>query len=45
MLWRYNISYTRDIKDAGKRTERYLEAQRGKEHAQTPTQYFGTNVA
>lgn len=45
MLWRYNITDTRDIKDAGKRTERYLEAQRGKEHAQTPTRYFGTNVA
>ena len=45
MLWRYNITDARDIKDAGKRTERYLEAQRGKEHAQTPTQYFGTNVA
>ena len=33
MLWRYNITDTRDIKDAGKRTERYLEARRGKEHA------------
>ena len=45
MLWRYNITDTRDIKDAGKRTERYLEARRGKEHAQTRTQYFSSNVA
>ena len=45
MLWRYNITDARDIKDAGQRTERYLEVQRGKGHAQTPTQYFGTNVA
>src|SRR5581483_12145537 len=37
MLWRYNITDTRDIKDAGKRTERYLEAQRGQEHAHLPT--------
>jgi integrase len=44
MLWRYNITDARDIKDAGKRTERYLEAQRGQQHAQTPTQYFGTNI-
>lgn len=45
MLWRYNITDARDIKDAGKRTERYLEAQRGQQDAQTPTQYFSTNVA
>lgn len=45
MLWRYNITDARDIKDAGKRTERYLEAQRGQQHAQTPAQYFGTSVA
>ncbi|MBV9180240.1 MAG: tyrosine-type recombinase/integrase [Acidobacteria bacterium] len=38
MLWRYNITDARDIKDAGKRTERYLEAQRGQEHAHLPTQ-------
>lgn len=38
MLWRYNITDARDIKDAGKRTERYLEAQRGDGHAQRPTQ-------
>lgn len=44
MLWRYNITDARDIKDAGKRTERYLETQRGQQHAQTPTQYFGINV-
>ena len=37
MLWRYNITDTRDIKDAGKRTERYLEAQRGQQHAHLPT--------
>jgi len=28
MLWRYNIVDTRDIKEAGKRTERYLREQR-----------------
>lgn len=37
MLWRYNITDTRDIKEAGKRTERYLEAQKGQEHAHLPT--------
>lgn len=37
MLWRYNITDTRDIKEAGKRTERYLEAQRGQQHAHLPT--------
>jgi integrase len=44
MLWRYNITDARDIQDAGKRTERYLEAQRGGQHAQTPAQYFSTSV-
>jgi integrase len=43
MLWRYNITNPPDIKDAGKRTERYLETQRGQQHAQTLTQYFGTS--
>ncbi len=37
MLWRYNITDARDIKEAGKRTERYLEAQRGQQHAHLPT--------
>jgi integrase len=37
MLWRYNITDARDIKEAGKRTERYLEAQRREEHAHLPT--------
>ncbi|HJY08054.1 MAG TPA: site-specific integrase [Bryobacteraceae bacterium] len=45
MLWRYNITDARDIKDAGKRTERYLEAQRGEQHAGLPTEYFRTDVA
>jgi hypothetical protein len=36
MLWRYNITDARDIKDAGKRTERYLEAQRGHQDAHIP---------
>lgn len=34
MLWRYNITDARDIKEAGKRTERYLKGQKGTEHAQ-----------
>jgi integrase len=37
MLWRYNITDARDIKEAGKRTERYLEAQKGQQHAHLPT--------
>lgn len=41
MLWRYNITDARDIKDAGKRTERYLEAQNAQQ-AGKPTEY--TNV-
>jgi integrase len=36
MLWRYNILDARDIQDAGKRTQRYLEQQRG----QKPTEYL-----
>lgn len=28
MLWRYNIQDTRDIKEAGRRTERYLQEKR-----------------
>jgi integrase len=28
MLWRYNIVYARDIKEAGRRTERYLQEQK-----------------
>jgi hypothetical protein len=42
MLWRYNITDTRDIQEAGKRTERYLEAQKGLQHAELPTEYFRT---
>lgn len=34
MLWRYNITDARDIKDAGKRTERYLKKQKGDDSAQ-----------
>jgi hypothetical protein len=41
-LWRYNIIDARDIQEAGKRTERYLEAQKGQQHAELPTEYFGT---
>lgn len=40
MLWRPNIANAGDIRDAGKRTERYLKAQRGAEHANLPTDYF-----
>jgi hypothetical protein len=39
MLWRYNITDTRDIKDTGKRTERCLEAQKDQQHAGKPTEY------
>ena len=28
MLWRYNITDTRDVKEAGKRTEKYLKAKK-----------------
>ena len=45
MLWRYNITDARDIKDAGKRTERYLKVQKGEEHAGKPAEYFGTKVS
>lgn len=45
MLWRYNITDARDIKEAGKRTQRYLEAQREQQHAQTPTHYFHTKAS
>jgi hypothetical protein len=48
MLWRYNITDTRDVKEAGKRTERYLEAKKEANHATTcgnPTEYFRTNVS
>jgi integrase len=34
MLWRYKITDARDIKEAGKRTERYLKKQKGDNHAQ-----------
>ena len=42
MLWRYNITDARDIQEAGKPTERYLEAQKGLQHAELPTEYFRT---
>ena len=50
MLWRYNITDTRDIKEAGKRTAVYLrsgekEQERGDQHAQKPTQYLGTKAS
>jgi len=45
MLWRYNITDTRDIKDAGKRTGRYLEEQKGRQHANLPTDYFSTKAS
>lgn len=45
MLWRYNITDARDIKDAGKRTERYLEAQKGRQHAHSPTHHVSTSVS
>jgi integrase len=34
MLWRYNITDMRYIKDAGKRTAVYLESQRKEQHAE-----------
>jgi phytoene/squalene synthetase len=34
MLWRYNITDTRDIVEAGKRTARYLEEQKTANPAQ-----------
>lgn len=34
MLWRYNITDARDIKEAGKRTERYLKRRGKKDDAQ-----------
>ena len=40
MLWRYNITDTRDIKDAGKRTERYLESQKDQQHAEKDAEHF-----
>jgi hypothetical protein len=33
MLWRYNITDARDIKEAGERTERYLRKKKGTEDA------------
>ena len=46
MLWRYNIIDTRDVKEAGKRTERYLAAKKEDKPATTcgkPAEYFCTN--
>jgi integrase len=42
MLWRYNITDTRDIKEAGKRTGSYLKSERKDQHAEKPTEYFAT---
>jgi integrase len=39
MLWRYNIIDERDIREAGKRTERYLRENES-QHAGTPTEYL-----
>jgi hypothetical protein len=44
MPWRYNIADARDIKDAEKRTERYLEAQTGQQHTHSPTHSVSTSV-
>ncbi len=45
MLWRYNITDTRDVKEAGKRTERYLEAKKEEDqHADKHAEYFSTDV-
>jgi hypothetical protein len=48
MLWRYNITDTRDVKEAGKRTERYLEAKKEDNHATTygkPTECFWSKAS
>ncbi len=45
MLWRYNITDTRDVKDAGKRTERYLEAKKEDQHADKHAEYFSTRAS
>src|SRR5947209_18267859 len=42
MLWRYNVTDTRDIDDAGKRTERYLDGQKKTKPAGLPTECFGS---
>jgi hypothetical protein len=34
MLWRYNIRDARDIKEAGKRTEKYLKSKKKPEDAE-----------
>jgi hypothetical protein len=45
MLWRYNITDTRDIKEPGKRTGSYLKSERKDQHAEKPTDYFGTKAS
>jgi integrase len=45
MLWRYNITDTRDIKEAGKRTGSYLKSERKEQHAEKPTEYFGAKAS
>lgn len=48
MLWRYNITDTRDVKEAGKRTEKYLGEKKEENDATTygkPTDYFGTKTS
>jgi integrase len=39
MLWRYNILDARDIQEAGRRTERYLEQQKTQLLTEKPTEY------
>ncbi len=48
MLWRYDITDTRDVKEAGRRTESYLKAKKEEKDATTcgkPTEYFGTKAS
>jgi hypothetical protein len=45
MLWRYNITDTRDVKDAGKRTERYLEAKKEDQYADEHAEYVSTRAS
>jgi hypothetical protein len=48
MLWRYDITDTRDVKEAGRRTESYLKAKKEEKDATTcgkPTECFGTKAS
>ena len=40
MLWRYNITDTRDIIEAGRRMQQYLDRQRESEPTENPTESF-----